>query len=97
MELEEARNEAELLEGLVDYGQGYPPHLSDGEEACIVLNHRITELEAQRDELAEMIGVLVGIVESVDFENDDDAPSNEEMNRWHNAAIIEASDKEDKG
>ena len=51
MKLEEARNEAELLEGLVDYGQDYPPHLSDGEEACIVLNHRITELEAQRDEL----------------------------------------------
>jgi len=49
------------------------------------ITNRITELEAQRDELLEAADRMIDIVESTEFQNDDDAPSNDEMNRWHNA------------
>jgi len=57
---------------------------------AVVLDNRITELEAEREKRAGIIGELLEIVENTDFENEDDAPSNEEMNCWHDAAIIEA-------
>ena len=60
---------------------------------------RITELEAQRDELLKTADEMLKLIENSDFENDDMAPNNDDMNRWHRSVTyadpkFEASDRE---
>jgi len=52
---------------------------------CVDADTIFETLETRCAELRVMIGELVAIVEGVEFE--DTAPSNDDMNRWHNAAL----------
>ncbi len=46
---------------------------------------RITELEGQRNLLFAATEEMLNLIESSDFEDDDAAPNNDDMNRWHGA------------
>ena len=57
-------------------------------KVAIILDDRITELEGQRNLLFAAAEEMLKIVECTEFESDDDAPDNDEMNRWHRALQI---------
>ncbi len=53
----------------------------------ILLVNRITRLEEQRNHLSNAVKEMLKIIENIEFESDDDIPSNDDMNRWHRALL----------
>ena len=87
MEFKEAREAAET------YRNAQKPGWSILTEAkvAVILDDRITELEGQRNLLFAATEEMLNLIESSDFEDDDAAPNNDDMNRWHRALQIENS------
>ena len=54
----------------------------------ILLVNQITRLEEQRNLLSNAVKEMLKIIENIEFESDDDIPSNDDMNRWYRALII---------
>ena len=54
----------------------------------ILLVNRITRLEEQRNHLSNAVKEMLKIIENIEFESDDDTPSNDDMNRWYRALLI---------
>ncbi len=54
----------------------------------ILLVNRITRLEEQRNHLSNAVKEMLKIIENIEFESDDDIPSNDDMNRWYRALLI---------
>ncbi len=76
-----------LVEALERAEDVYKQRLKNAETA-IILDDRITELEGQRNLLFAAAEEMLKIVECTEFESDDDAPDNDDMNRWHRALQI---------
>ncbi len=75
-------------------------HLNVAIDTAIILANRVEELEAQRDELLKTADEMLKLIENSDFEDDDMAPDNDDMNRWHRSVAyadlkFEVGDKEE--
>ncbi len=56
---------------------------------CPYCNPKYVKQAKTIERLRGMVNELVEIVECIDFNDDLDAPNNDDMNRWHNAALKE--------
>ena len=81
---------ADELEAEVKRQKGFVGEWEE-DSACLPEDQSITDtVTALRNRITELEGALretVAIVENVEWEDDRDAPTNDDMNRWHTLAV----------